>query len=325
MSRLGLRCLIAMMYSVFSGTLLLAQSRSDDPSINVPQVSESAAANREDTPQVGEQRATEYVTALDGTGLISLDSNAPSLLLLGATVSGGWDSNPENLSAGVMSGLYTVNPYVGVQAVTPRVRALLQYQFTNTGFSSNYARQTMNVASASILGTTNERWSWDVKAMGSYGQDSVRFLGSQQTVAVGEVPGTGPNSASYLPGAGKVAYFDGGAGVKFRKTQRDTIELRAGNAFSHYAGLSKSSSIATVNLAYERDMSPSVGALAYVQNSLYYGSLQCESVGAGVGLQWKPGERTSVALSGGPQIDTAKCGSKQGVAFNASLSTRLTG
>ena len=89
-----------------------------------------------------------------------------------------------------------------------------------------------------------------------------------------------------------------------------------------YAG---SNSIATTNLSYQHDLTPTLGLLAYQQNSFYYGTLNCQSYGVGTGVQWRPRERTTLSVSGGPQLDTASCGSQQGLAFNAALSSRLTG
>jgi hypothetical protein len=327
MSTLGCLRIIVALSTVFLVGPILAQAPNEDPkSTSVPSADETASVSTEDTtPKGGEEQQMQYAPALNGTGLISLDSSAPSHLLFGATISGGWDSNPDNQGNGVASALYTLSPYLGIRVNTPKTNYLFQYQSTNTGFSSNYARQTMNIASARILGNVNERWSWDLKALGSYGQDSIRFLGSQQTIAVGEVPGTGPNSASYLPNAGTVTYAEGDVGVKYRKSQQDTVEIRFVNAFNHYTGFDENNSIATLNLAYSRDLSPTLGLLAYGQSTYYYGALHCNSYGGGVGLNWKPSEKTSFSLSGGPQIDTSGCGSQQGFAYSVSFSSRLSG
>jgi hypothetical protein len=319
-------CLIAVLYAGLFVKPTFGQTSNEDPRNTSTQASiEPSAVNNEDTVKKGEEEQTQYATALDGTGLISLDRGAPSHLLFGATVAGGWDSNPDNLSNGIASGVLSFSPYVGIQANTPKTQYLLQYQPTITGFSSNsYIRQTMNIASARIIGTATDRWSWDIKAMASYGQDSVRFLGSQQTVAVGEVPGTGPNSASYLPNAGTVTYADGGLGVRYMTSERDSVEFRGANTFSHYTGLNESNNIATTTLTYDRDLSPTLGLLAYGQNAYYYGSLHCESYGGGVGLRWRPSEMTTLSLSAGPQLNTSTCGSQQGFSHSASYSTRLS-
>src|SRR6185312_2412131 len=145
--------------------------------------------------------------------------------------------NPDNLGKGVSSGLYTVSPYIGVQISTPKTQYLMEYASTNTGFTAHYAEQSMHTASASVLGNISDRLSWNLKAMGSYGQDSIRFLGAQQTVAVGGVAGTGPGSASYLPNAGTVTYANESIGAAYRKSERDTIEISASNSFNHYSGL----------------------------------------------------------------------------------------
>jgi hypothetical protein len=320
------RLVVILSIGLFAGTVLPQIPTDDSKNTNIASSSDSLVTGTDDTTSgTGEEQQTQYAAALDGTGLISLSNRVPSHFLLGATVAGGWDSNPDNLDKGVASGIYTLNPYVGVQISTPKTQYLFQYQSTNTGFTSNYARQSMNVASARVLGNLNDRWSFDLKAMGSYGQDAVRFLGSQQTVAIGGVAGTGPGSASYLPNAGTVTYADESIGAAYRKSERDTIELSVSNSFNRYSGLGESNSVAALNLAYARDLSPTLAALAYGQSSSYYGSLHCESYGGGVGLKWQAGEKTAISLSGGPQLNTSECGTQQGFAYSASLSTQLTG
>lgn len=326
MTTLGCLRIIVALSTFFFASSVLAQAPNEDPkSTTAPTADETVGVSTEATaPKGGEEQQMQYAPALNGTGLISLDSTAPSHLLLGATISGGWDSNPDSQENGVASGVYTLSPYLGIQANTQTTQYLFQYQFTNTGFTNDYSRQSMNVASARILGSVNDRWSWDLKALGSYGLDSIRFLGPQQTVAVGEVPGTGPNSAAYLANAGTVTYVDASVGTKYRRSERDTIEFRAANVFSNYTGLNESNGTATVNMEYDRELSSTLGVLVYGQNSYYYGALVCESFGAGAGLQWRPGERTVFSLSGGPQINTSECGNQQGFAYSVSFSTRLS-
>ncbi|MBN9616597.1 MAG: hypothetical protein J0G35_13615 [Acidobacteriales bacterium] len=326
MSQRGRSRLVVMLsVGLFAGTVLAQVPADNYRNATVGSGDLSATDSDNTTSDAAEEPQPQYAAALDGTGLISLSSRIPSHFLWGATVAGGWDSNPANLGNGVASGMYTLNPYVGAQISTPKTQSLFQYQSTNTGFTSNYARQSMNVASARILGNLNERLSLDLKAMGSYGQDSIRFLGSQQTVAVGEVAGIGPGSASYLPNAGTVTYAVQSIGAVYRKSERDTVELSFSNSFNHYSSLGESNSVATFNLAYARDLSPTLAALAYGQGSAYYGSLRCKSYGSGAGLRWQASERTAVALSGGPQLNTSECGTQQGFAYNASFSTQLTG
>jgi hypothetical protein len=315
------RLLIVLLLGISAGSVR-AQAPADDTA-GEP-TAEAVAATTDDATTSGQpQQQAQYAPSLDGTGLISLNGSAPSRLLWGVTATGGWDSNPDNVGKGISSGLYSVSPYIGLQINTPKTQYLVQYASTNTGFTAHYAEQSMHTASASVLGNISDRWSWDLKAMGSYGQDSIRFLGAQQTVAVGGVAGTGAGSASYLPDAGTVTYADASLGTQYRKSQRDTIRVSLANAFSRYSSLSGSNSIATANLSYAHDISPRLGALVYGQSSVYYGSLHCESYGGGLGLRWHPSEQTTVSLSGGPQLDNS-CGSQQGFAYSASLSTNLS-
>src|SRR6185312_10052731 len=306
------RLVVMLSIGLFAGTVLAQAPTDDSKSANIRSSSDLPAADVGDTTSTArEEQQTQYAAALDGSGLISLSNQIPSHFLWGATVAGGWDSNPQNVDKGVASGIYTLNPYVGVQISTPKTQYLFQYQSTNTAFTSNYARQSMNVASARVLGKLNDRWSLDLKAMGSYGQDSIRFLGSQQTVAVGGVAGTGPDSASYLPNAGTVTYANESIGAAYRKSERDTVELSVSSSFNRYSGLNESNGIATFNVAYARDLLPTLAALVYGQGSIYYGSLRCKSYGTGAGLTWQASENTSVSLSGGPQLNTSECETQQ--------------
>jgi hypothetical protein len=292
---------------------------SSDPSVasSVLSVQSSSGAENEET---------QYVPALDGTGLISIDRAMPKRLLLGASASGGWDTNPDNLTAGGSSALYTLSPYLGIQASTTKVQFLLQYQPTITGYSARtYSNQTMHAASAAILGTASERWTWNLNVSGNYGQDSTRLLAPQQNVAVGEVPGAGPNSASYLLGAGTVTFVTSGAEFHYRKSERESIEFGAANTFSRYSGLSDNNSIATVKLGYERSLSPSLEIRAYGQSYNYYGSTDCASFGGGGGIKWHVVDGTLLSLSGGPQVNTSACGKQQVLSYSAAFSTRLTG
>lgn len=321
-----LRLIVTLSIGIFVG-VAFAQApidNSTDVSIASSDGSTAAGINSE-VSNDDENQQIQYAASLDGTGLISLSSYIPSHFLWGMTAAGGWDSNPDNQYGGTPSGIYTLNPYVGAQINTPKNQYLLQYQSTNTGFTSNYARQSMNVASVRVRSNLSERWNLDLKASGSYGQDSIRFLGSQQTVAVGGVAGTGPSSASYLPNAGTVTYIDESIGASNRRSKRDTIEVSASNSFNHYSGLGESNSVAALNLAYARDLSPTVAALIYAQNSSYYGSLRCESYGGGVGMKWQAGEKTAFSISGGPQLNTSACGTQQGFAYSTSFNTQLTG
>jgi len=324
-----MRCfrLVAVLFAGLMARTLPAQTTSDNSwgSAALPSPSSSAVPADDTSSSTIEYQQTRFAPALDGTGLISLDSSAPNHLLLGATFSGGWDSNPDILRNGVASQFYTISPYFAIQANRPKSQYLLQYQITATGYNSSYSGQTLNVASARIIENPTERWNLDFQAKGSYGQDAIRFMGAQQTVAVGQVPGTGPNSASYLTNAGSATYVSASLDSTYRMSARNSLQFQFANALSRYTGYLGSNSIATANISFARDLSPTLGTSIYEQTSHYYGALHCESFGGGVGIRWKPGESTSIALSGGPQFDTRKCGIQQGFAYSFSMGTSLSG
>ncbi|WP_158791826.1 hypothetical protein [Granulicella sp. L60] len=323
-----IRLIVALSTGLIAGSLLAQTSSEDQTSTSAQSPAEVTGMVAENSVQDSKGREEEqmqYAAALNGSGLISMEGSMSSHLLLGATVAGGWDSNPDSLGNGMSSGVYTLSPYLGIQANTAKMQVLLQYQPLMTGYSSDvYSNQTMHMASFAILGNVNERWKWELKGTGSYGQDSTRLLAPQQTVVVGEVSGAGPNSASYIPNAGTITYIDGGLEVHYKESERDSIEFRVANSFNQYSGFSSRNSIATTSLSYNRDLSSTLGLFAYGRNSYYYGSFNCSSFGGGLGLRWQALEKTSLSLSGGPQLDTAACGNQQGFSYNAAFSTRLS-
>ena len=108
--------------------------------------------------------------------------------------------------------------------------------------------------------------------MGSHGQDSIRLLAPQQNIAIGDVPGTGPTSASYRPDAGTITYIDGEAGMKYNATERDVISLNLANSFSSYSDLARQQHhCGTGTLSYSRAVTPKFQWINYGQGARYYG------------------------------------------------------
>jgi hypothetical protein len=274
-----------------------------------------------------DQDPTTYAPALDGSGLISMNSATSRHLITGTTVSSGFDSNPRNMTQSpVASGVYTVEPYFGLHSETSNAQFLLQYQPTITGYTSqDYGTRALQQASLTMMGNMSERLRWNGNLWGSYGQDSTRFLAPQQTVGVGQVPGTGPTSAAYLPDAGTVTFVTGDAGLQYLRSSKDSFDLDISNSFSHYGGIPGNNSIASASVGYDRALSPVLGLRAYSQTYRYYGSISCTSMGGGVGIKWHAQERTYISFSGGPQLNSASCSRQQGFAYSGSLSTKLVG
>jgi hypothetical protein len=324
-----IRLIVALSTGLLPGSLFAQTSGGDQTTTPAHPPVESSGVNAEDAVQAsngGGEQKMQYAAALDGTGLISMDRTRPTHLLLGAAVASGWDSNPNNLGNGASSGVYTLSPYFGIQASTPKTQYLLQYQPTITGYNSSlYGQGTVHMASATIVGTVNERWSWDFRARGSYGQDSVRLLAPQQSVAVGEVPGNNSSSASYLPNAGTTTYSNGNLDIHYRKSESDSLEFHVANYFSHFTGLSENNGVATISsFGYGRELSSRLAVSAYAQSSYINGTIDCASFGGGIGVTWQASERTSLSLRGGPQFDMSACGSQLEFAYNAAFSTRLS-
>ena len=318
----GLEFSILLYPGILAGALW-AQVPESTPDCTGPAC--SVAPAQEDTSQDAVQNGQEhYAGTLDGTGLISLAGSIPSHLLLGVTLSGGWDSNPDSLNQGVASPFYVVSPYLAFQRSTPKTETLVQYQPTATGYNGMYGTQILHVGSAQILENLSDRWTLKLDGSGSYGQNTIRLLGSQQAVPVGDLPATGPDAAAYLNQGGNVADLSVTLGAAYLLSQQNSLEFGVTDGFTRFAGYAATSSITTSTAAFSRELSGTLRASAYAQNSQYYGSLHCDSYGGGLGLDWTSGPRTSVSLSGGPQFDAAECGAQQGFAYRVSADTRIS-
>jgi hypothetical protein len=266
-----------------------------------------------------------YVPALDGTGLIALDSEARSRYLYGASYSGGIDSNVNELKDGASSGVFLFSPFLGIQGNGQRVQYVVQYQPTFRQYTQNqYAGGSLQLASATVTGIVNERWSWEFNTMGSHGQDSIRLLAPSQSVAVGDVPGTGSSSASFRPNAGTITYINGAAGMTLKASERSSVAFGLSNYFSQYSDLGGYSNVATATVAYTHSVTPKFQWLDYGQTARYYGSIHCYSYGGGLGVEWKPAEHAYLHLSGGPQVDTSGCGQQQAFTYHVEFSSRPT-
>jgi hypothetical protein len=310
-------------------TIVIAQSStansedSETPSSQPASVvTKPEATSSESTGQVSE---TQYVPALDGTGLIAMNAPKALQLLIGGTVSGGWDSNPEDLTGGKSTSVYALSPYVGIQANGSRTQFLFQYQPTITRYSS-YSAETMQTVSAKLLGNLSPRVNWTLGLHGSHGEDSVRLLAPADSTTVGDQAGITPTSAAYLQNAGTVTDLQGEVSLHFNRTQRDSFDFHLSNSFDRVAGLNQSDAVATMNLAYSRNLSPALALLGYQQTSYYYyGPLKCTTFGIGAGFSWQPRQDTFLSIKGGPQLDTPSCGTRQGLSYTVKLATKLTG
>ena len=143
-----------------------------------------------------EDAAPVYVSALNGTGLIAQDEALRGRLLMGANYSGGYDTNPNGLENAPKTGAFAFESLSGgagqrtepalCRAVPANLPPLIPRAATKAG--------SMHLASGNLAGRLNERWSWDAQALGRHGQDSIGMLAPQQSVPIGDVPGTGPTA-----------------------------------------------------------------------------------------------------------------------------------
>jgi hypothetical protein len=323
----------------FIGPYLIAQTAAVDRQVNENQPISEVKPSTSDLPadpesliststetSSTEQAETEYVPALNASGLIALNNMIKTRILVGANFSSGWDSNPGELQQSESTGTIVFSPYVGFQLSSNSTRVLIQYQPTIQSYPfGQYSSGTMNLASAAIGGNIGERWHWNFNGSGSYGDDYIRQLAPSQTEAVGNVAGTSSNAAAYLPNAGKVTYSNGEMDINYDQSARDTLGVQISNSYSKSSGLEDSGGTASTTLDYHHLVSPKFGLNGYAQTSYYYGSTDCSGLGAGLGFTWKPTEHTTLDLVAGPQLMSAACNNEKGFSYSAAYSSRLTG
>jgi hypothetical protein len=266
-----------------------------------------------------------YVPALDGTGLISQDAARRGRLLLGANYSGGYDTNPNGFENAPKSGVFLFSPFLGMQGNSANLHYVVQYQPTFRRFtSSSYNTGSIQVGSGNIAGRLNERWNWDAQVLGRHGQDSISMTAPQQSVPIGDVPGTGPANNAFNPNLNTITSVDGRAGLTYLVSERGTLGFKAENAYTGYNALIGASLIGTASTTYMHAATPALQWISYASATRYYGFVHCYAFGGGGGLEWKPEEHTSLRLSGGPQLNSSACGKQQGFAYNAAYSHRIT-
>lgn len=288
------------------------------------QVDADDAASRPATADT----APNYVPALDGSGLILMDHSVRSRLLIGAAYSGGYDTHPEEIPGAPGSVISVISPFMGLQVNRENVRYVFQYLPTFTHYTEDrYQGGSLHSGMVDVRGESGERWNWELHGIGMHGQDAVRLLAPQPTVAVGDVPGTSPSAASFRGDVGTVTYVDFGGKTAYRLREHDTLSADLTNS---YGSSELSSSTPGANIvgafrgAYSHDVSARLRWMSYAQTARYYGAFHCWSYGAGFGILWRPGELSFLDISAGPQFDSSSCGSQQNFSYRVAYSARLT-
>jgi hypothetical protein len=201
----------------------------------------------------------------------------------------------------------------------------VQYQPTFRHYTSkSYEGGSMQVGSGEIAGRLNERWNWDALVLARHGQDSIGMLAPQQSIPVGDVPGTAPSGNAFNPNANTITSVEGRAGLTYLLSERGTLGFKAENAYTGYNTLIGDSLIGTTSVTYMHASTPGLEWLSYASATRYYGFVHCYAFGGGLGLEWRPEEHTYLHLSGGPQLDSAGCGKQQGFSYQADYSHRIT-
>ena len=298
--------------SVLSAAPNLAQKAVQSPAIPSDQTVSAPPTFTE--PQAPFNQVVD-ARALDGSGTISVISIRKPRLLVGGSISSGFDSNPQNLGQSKSSIIYATSPYLGIEASTVRTQFVLQYHPTLSRFT-NYAGETMQVASAKVVGSLSPRMHWDFGIAGSHGDDSLRLLSPTQ-------PNSGAAGGAFLPNAGMATNIDSAADLFFDASARDFIAVHFVNSYNSFPALHQEGTVSSTNLSYNHAIRPTLSYQLYEENSLYFGDLSCTAIGGGFGIRWQPRESTAISAKGGPQLDTPGCKRQQGFSYSTNVARKL--
>jgi hypothetical protein len=214
---------------------------------------------------------------------------------------------------------------LGLQGNSPNLHYVVQYLPTFSRFtSSSYDPGSMHLGSADIAGSLNERWNWDSQVLGRYGQASISQSAPQQSVPIGDVPGTAPAGNAFNPNVNTITSVDGRAGLSYLLSERSTLGFMAENSYTDYHTLTGNSLIGTASTGYTYAATPTLQWITYASATRYYGFVHCYAFGGEAGLEWKPEDHTYLHLSGGPQLDSQACGKQQSFSYRAAFSRRVT-
>ena len=296
-------------------------SEANTPPAGAQSQSASNSAGQAESDLPSEQ--AQYVPALNGAGLFSLEKIHSFRILSGGAVTTGLDTNPTNSTDAKASGIYSFLPYIGIAAGNERTQFLLQYQPIITQYTA-YAGNSIQQVSASFTNHFSPRWSWKIAMNGLHGNDSVRPLASN-TVVVGDVPGSGSSAASYLLNAGIVTDINGDFELLYDVAPRDAFKVQIVNSFNSYPQSHQNSGVVTETVNYTHLVRPTLGVAVYQQTSEYYLDFHCTTIGGGLGITWQPRSQTEVSVQGGPQFNSPGCEAQQGFAYHAYLSSNITG
>jgi hypothetical protein len=328
-------CGLLMLLSLSVGTAFGQTTPPNSGGASEPQAASGSGADRPAQADPSEvsvhtgppDAAPSYAAALDGSGLILMDHSVRSRLLIGAEYSGGYDTHPEEIPGSPGSALSVISPFVGLQVNRESVQYVFQYLPTFTRYTDDrYQGGSIHTGMVNVSGEAGERWNWELHGIGMHGQDSVRLLAPQLTVAVGDVPGVSPSSASFRDDLGTVTYVDFGGKASYSLREHDTVSAVLTNSY----GSSESSSVPGDNIVgalsgiYSHDVTARLRWMSYAQAARYYGTLHCWSYGAGLGFFWRPGERSFLDVSAGPQFDSSSCGEQQNFGYRVAYAARLT-
>jgi len=264
------------------------------------------------------------VGAVDGSGLIEMNSRLPRTLSLQLSTIGGYDTalqDKQGLSTGFLGGQGSVAKLFA----SDRTSFLLQDAVNVTSYlAAGPTTVAFNQFSAAFSSHLRETWSLQGSAFTSYGNDSLRTVAPMPQEPVGQGGGVGPDAASYGLYAGDVFTGQGSLSLHHQTSAQSGWTFSGNETNLRYFDADTSQNTVTGRAEFQhiatRTWTYGIYGVGIRQN----GSIDCSSGGGGMDIEYRPSRQVEVAASGGPVSGTGACAHNVQFLSNASLSIRPT-
>jgi hypothetical protein len=281
------------------------------------------SANSQSTSDPAAQPGVE-VGAVDGSGVVDIESRSPRKVSLQLSTIGGYDS--ALLSK---SGLST--KFIGGQAVMGRLfsssrsQLLLQDAVSGTRYSAGGGVfQKLNTVSIAFKHSINEKWNLQGMAMNTFGNDALRALAPIVQQPVGGTNGINPEATTYGLRTGNVLTTISALALNQKRTALNSWSFSVTNNDQRYFDYSLAENTLTGRAdllhAVNRSLSYGVYGIAIRQS----GAMSCVNAGAGLSFSYRTSRILQFSGSGGPVSGTGVCGRAFEIVSNGSVSIQPT-
>ena len=262
------------------------------------------------------------VGALDGSGLVELNSRLPRTLSLQLSTLGGYDTALED-KQGLNTGFWGGQGVVAKVFAFDRSSLLVQDAASVTSYRADSPTTVAyNQFSAALSSQLNETWNLQASAFTGYGNNALRTVAPMQQQPVGPTGGVAPDAASFGLYAGNVFTGQGSLSLHRQVSERSGWIFSGNDTNLHYFDPNTNQNTITGRSEYLHVATRMFTYGLYGVGIRQDGAIECSSGGGGLDIQYRPSRQVEVYASGGPVSGTGTCAHSLQILSSASLSVR---